>query len=386
MPRAEGCGGIALYMKIVFAAGGTGGHINPALAVAGELRDRNPDTKILFLGTQKTMESKLVPSAGFDFRSIDITGFRRKISVENIKINIATIIKIFRASSQAKKILAEFNPDLVIGFGGYVSGPVVRTAHKMGIKTAIHEQNAYPGMANKALAKIADNVLLATEKAKEHLNCMGEVIVTGLPIRADIIEADREFSRAELKLDDRPMILSTGGSLGAEVFNKAIVELIAALATSEKCTFMHAHGQWGGWVPEKLKEKGVDLEKQTNVVVKEYIYDMPRCLAAADIIINRAGASTLAEIQARGLASILIPSPNVTENHQYHNALDLVNQDAAIMIEEKDLSAELLVSTVEDLLNNTEKRRRLGENAAGMYLPAAAKKIADALEKLLEGK
>ncbi|MDR1629576.1 MAG: undecaprenyldiphospho-muramoylpentapeptide beta-N-acetylglucosaminyltransferase [Oscillospiraceae bacterium] len=373
-------------MRIVFAAGGTGGHINPALAVAGELRRRDPATKILFVGTREKMESKLVPAAGFDFLNIEITGFHRKLSAQNIKLNLMTLAKILKASSQARTILHDFNPDVVVGFGGYVSGPVVRTAAKMGIKTAIHEQNAYPGIANKALAKIADRTMLTTEKAAEHLSCKHEPIVTGLPIRGEILTADRAFSRAELRLDERPMILSTGGSLGARVFNQAIVDLITAMHSSGECTFIHAHGQAGAWVPEKLRENGVDLEKEKHVVVKEYIYDMPRCLAAADIIINRAGASTLTEIEAQGIASILIPSPNVTENHQYHNAMDLVRHDAAIMIEEKDLTPEFLAATVKDLLADKEKRERIGANAKKMLVPDAQKKIADELIKLAQSK
>lgn len=373
-----------LIMKIVFAAGGTGGHINPALAVAGELRRRDPETKILFVGTREKMESKLVPAAGFDFMNIEITGFHRSLSLPNIKRNIQTLFKTLKASSQARKILESFCPDVVVGFGGYVSGPVVRTAAKMGIKTAIHEQNAYPGVANKALSRLADRVMLTSEKAKEHLNCKNEPIVTGMPIRNEIISAEREFARTELGLDERPVILSTGGSLGARFFNEAVVSLITALYENRECVFIHAYGENGKWVPQKLKENGVDTEKEKHVIVKEYIYDMPRCLAAADIIINRAGASTLTEIEAAGLASILIPSPNVTENHQYHNAMDLEMNGAAIVIEEKDLTEEVLLSAVRELLDNPEKRMKLAANAKKMFVANAQSKIADILIDLSE--
>lgn len=368
--------------RILFATGGTGGHINPALAVAGYIRKQTPDAQILFVGTAEKMEAKLVPAAGFDFRTIDISGFQRSLTLNNIKRNLGTLSKLLRASSQAKKILLDFQPDVVVGFGGYVSGPVLRMAAKLGIPTAIHEQNAYPGVTNKALAKKADAVMLTVQAAENYLKPKNPCVLTGLPVRSEITEADRDFARAELRLDNRPMILSMGGSLGARAINEAVVELIANKASDGDCYFHHAYGQYGKWVPDKLHEKGVDFETMPNVTVREYIDDMDRCLAAADLVICRAGASSLSEFEAVGRASVLIPSPNVAENHQFHNAMALVNNDAAVIIEEKDLTGARLTEEVNRLLANPDRLRILGENAKKMAIPDTLERIAGILSDL----
>ena len=369
-------------MKIVFAAGGTGGHINPALSAAGEVQRRYPDAEILFIGTADHMEARLVPAAGFAFKTIEIAGFQRKPTPKNIK----TVGLLFKSTGEVKKILKHFAPDAVVGFGGYVSGPVLRTAAKMGIKTAIHEQNAYPGVTNKALAKTADAIMLTVEAAKAHFPaCKVEPIVTGLPVRHEILEADRDFARAALSVPDNAMlILSMGGSLGAKAINEAMTELIAARYTDKELFFLHATGKYGKWVPDKLREHGVDVDKCKNVVIREYIDDMDTCLAAADLVIGRAGASSLSEIEATGKASILIPSPNVAENHQYHNAMALVNNGAAQILEEKDLTAERLISMVDALKNDRNALRVLGDNAKKMAVSDSAKVICDIIVSLAQ--
>lgn len=364
-------------MKIIFAAGGTGGHINPALAAAGEIREKYPDAEILFVGTKGKMESRLVPKAGFDFKTISISGFQRKLSVKNLFRNIATVFRLIFSFFAVRKIIKEFAPDVVVGFGGYVSGPVVRAAAKMGIKTAIHEQNAFPGVTNKMLSKSADAVMLAVPKAKEYLECKNEPIVTGLPVRNEILRADKDFARSEKGLDDKPVIFSFGGSLGAKTVNEAMVGLISALYKENSCNFIHSYGQYGKWFPDKLRENGVDIDKAKNIDAREYIYDMDKCLAAADIVICRSGASTLAELEATGKPSILIPSPNVSENHQYHNAMTLVNANAARVIEEKDLTDEKLLATVRELLENKQLREQMGENAKKLFVKNSQQQIAD---------
>jgi UDP-N-acetylglucosamine--N-acetylmuramyl-(pentapeptide) pyrophosphoryl-undecaprenol N-acetylglucosamine transferase len=371
-------------MKVIFAAGGTGGHINPALAAAGCLRSRHPDADILFIGTEEHMESKLVPNAGFDFRTIEIAGFQRKLTPKNFVKNIRTVGLIFKSSSQTKKIIREFAPDAVIGFGGYVSGPVVRTAAKMGIKTAIHEQNAFPGVTNKTLAKQVDAVMLTVEQAEKYLSPKNKPIITGLPVRREIFDADREFSRAKLGVSENQiMILSMGGSLGAKTINENMVEVISALHTDKKLFFMHSTGKYGKWVPDKLKENGVDLSLGSNVVVREYIDDMDVCLSAADLVISRAGASSLSEIEAVGRASILIPSPNVAENHQYHNAMTLVNNNAARVIEEKDLTEGRLLSEVREMVADKQMLKTYGENASKIAVMNSAERICDVIEGLI---
>lgn len=372
-------------MKILFAAGGTGGHINPALAVAGEIRERCPDAQILFVGTKEKMESKLVPAAGFDFATIDISGFYRQFTLENIKRNIGTVSKLLRSSSQAKKIIKDFAPDVVVGFGGYVSGPVVRMAAKLGIPTAIHEQNAFPGITNKALAKKVDRVMLTAQAAEKYLEPKNPVTVTGLPVRGEMLRADRDISRAELGIrDDQTLVLSMGGSLGAEAINKAMVQVISDNYQNKNLYFLHAMGQYGLWVPDKLKENGVDTESAKNVEIREYISDMDRCMSAADLVICRAGASTLSELQALGKASILIPSPNVAENHQYHNAMALVNGGAAKLIEEKDLTKEKMSEVFTSLISDKSEIERLSKNAKEMALTDAKQHIADIILSLVK--
>ena len=370
-------------MKILFAAGGTGGHINPALAAAGDIRERFPETEILFVGTKTKMEAKLVPAAGFDFETIDIDGFYRQLTLENIKRDVQTLSKLMHASSQAKKIIQKFQPDVVVGFGGYVSGPVVRAAAKLGIPTAIHEQNAYPGMTNKLLAKKADCVMLNVEKAAQLLQCKNPPVVTGLPVRGEMLKADRDVSRTELGVrDDQVLVLSMGGSLGAEAINNAMVELIAAHWQDDSIYFLHATGQYGHWVPEQLEARGVDLKNAKNVEIREYINDMDRCMSAADLVICRAGASSLSELEALGKASILIPSPNVAENHQYHNAMALVERDAAAILEEKNYTPEAMDALFVSLVSDGEKRARFAENARSLAVIDAKRQIADRILSL----
>lgn len=372
-------------MKIIFAAGGTGGHINPALAAAGEIRERYPDAEILFIGTKDKMEAHLVPAAGFDFKTIEISGFYRKPSLENIKRNIKTLSHLLSSSKQAKKIITDFEPDVVVGFGGYVSGPVLREAQKLSVPTAIHEQNAYPGITNKALAKHADKVMLAVEKAADYLECKNKPIVTGLPVRGELLRADRALSRAEFGIKDgQTLVLSMGGSLGAEAINKAMVSLIAANYGNKNLYFLHATGQFGLWVPDKLRENGVDPDKEDNIEIREYINDMARCMSAADIVICRAGASSLSEIEALGKASILIPSPNVAENHQYHNAMALVEKNAAILIEEKNLTEQTLQSAFDSLVNDPKKLLDTARNAKSLAICDAKEKIADIIVSLAQ--
>ena len=371
-------------MKILFAAGGTGGHINPALATAGEIRERYPDAEILFVGTKDKMEAKLVPAAGFDFTTIRISGFQRKISIENIIRNLKTIFYLLFCTFSVKKILRNFKPDVVVGFGGYVSGPVVRTAAKMGIPTAIHEQNAYPGITNKTLAKIVDKVMLTAEEAEKYMQCKNPPAVTGLPVRGEMLRADRDFARAKLGIrDDQKLILSMGGSLGAMTINNAMVDLITDNYKNESLYFIHAMGQYGLWVPDKLRENGVDTDA-ANLELREYISDMDVCMPAADVVICRAGASSLSELQALGKASILVPSPNVAENHQYHNAMALVNKGAALIIEEKDLTKEKMQSLFDSLVNSDEKRLSIEANAKAMAVADAKEKIADIVLSLIK--
>ncbi len=364
-------------MRVIFAGGGTAGHINPALAIAGYLKEQQPDAEILYIGNKGGMEERLVPKAGFDFKSIQVRGFKRSMKPSAVKANIQTVWLAATATSASKKLIKEFNPDLCIGTGGYVSGPVLKAANELGIPILIHEQNAFPGVANKMLSKKASAVMLAIADAQKHMKQGCNFIVTGNPVRGEIISADKSAARKELGLDERPVILSFGGSLGARKVNEACADIIARSGKDGKYQHIHAYGQYGHWFPDTVKEKGTDISKCSNLDIREYIDNMPTCLAAADVVICRAGAITLSEIQAQGKPAVLIPSPNVAENHQYHNAMALVNKNAAEIIEESNLSGELLTQTVDKMVSDKSKLAKYSENARRMAIIDANERIYD---------
>ena len=371
-----------MYMKVLLAGGGTAGHINPALAIAGYIKKKRPETEFLFIVNRDGMEQRLVPQAGFDIKSITISGFKRSFSPKNMVENFKTVTRTFTSSHEAKKIISEFKPDICIGTGGYVSGPVIRTAAKMGIPCIIHEQNAYPGVTNKMLAKSVNKVMLAVPDAKKYFE-KADFVVTGNPVRGDILTADKEESRAELKLDERPMILSFGGSLGASKINEAVADIVARSGKDGRYQHIHAYGKYGDWFPDIVKEKGTDISQCNNLDIRPYIDNMPTCMAAADLVICRAGAITLSEIQAMGKPAILIPSPNVAENHQYHNAMALVNAGAAEIIEESELSGETLMKTVDKMLLNPEQLKTISENSRKMAITDANERIYSIVKKTL---
>lgn len=373
-------------MRIIFAGGGTAGHINPALAIAGYVREQQPDAEILYIGCKGGMEERLVPQAGFEFKSVIVQGFRRKLTPKGIAENIVTIKKAISAENDAKAIIKEFKPDICVGTGGYVSGPVLNAAAKLGIPTLIHEQNAYPGITNKMLAKKATRVMLAMPAAKKHFKGKCHFVDTGNPVRGEILTADREDARKKLGLDERPVILSFGGSLGAQIINESLADIISRSAKDGKYQHIHAYGQYGKWFPDLLREKGADPDKADNLDIREYINDMPVCLAAADVVVARAGAITLSEIQVKGKPSVLIPSPNVAENHQYHNAMALVEKNAAVMIEEKDLTPQKLTEEIDKLASDPERLREYSENAKKMAINDAAKRIYSVIVEVLAKK
>lgn len=369
-------------MKILLAGGGTAGHINPALAIAGYIREKRPDTEFLFIGNKDGMEQRLVPQAGFEIKSIVISGFKRSFSPKNMLENVKTVKRTFSSSVAAKKIIAEFKPDICIGTGGYVSGPVIRTAAKMGIPCIIHEQNAFPGVTNKMLAKSVKKVMLAVPDAKKYFE-KADFVITGNPVRGEILTADKEKSRQELGLDSRPVILSFGGSLGARKINEAVADLVARSGQDGRYQHIHAYGSYGEWFPSLVKEKGADIEKCDNLDIRPYIDNMPTCMAAADLVICRAGAITLSEIQAMGKPAILIPSPNVAENHQYHNAMALVNKGAAEIIEESELSGELLMKKADKMLIDPQNLAKISENSRKMAIVDANERIYSVVKKIL---
>ena len=308
-------------MRVLIAAGGTAGHINPALAIAGAIKKADPSAEIHFAGRKEGMEYRLVTQAGYPFHHIEITGFQRRLSLNNIKRNIITLWNLALSGPKARAMMKEVQPDLVIGCGGYVSGPVVRCAAKKGIKTAIHEQNAFPGVTNKLLAPDVDIVFAAVPAAVEKLGAPEKTQVVGNPVRPEVFEkaGERDAIRSQLGAGDRTVILSFGGSLGARRVNEVVADLCAWEQKEHKPVLhIHATGQYGVELFQNLeKEKG--FAPGESLVVKEYINNMPELLAAADLVISRAGALTLAELEAEGRAAILIPQcggePPVLQRH-----------------------------------------------------------------------
>lgn len=373
-------------MRVLFAGGGTAGHINPALAIAGYLREKQPDAEILFIGNRGGMEEKLVPKAGFAMKTIVISGFQRKMTPKAIAHNVKTLTRVVTSSHQARRIIREFAPDLCVGTGGYVSGPVVRTAMKLGIPAVIHEQNAYPGVTNKMLSADAARVMMAVSDAEKYMKPGARCVLTGNPIRPEILREERAAARKKLGVDDRPLILSFGGSLGARKVNEAVADLMTHTIPGGKFQHIHGYGQYSRWMPDLLREKGIDPDKTPQLDLREYIHDMPVCLAAADLVISRAGAMTLSEIQATGKGSILIPSPNVAENHQFHNAMALVNRGAAEIVEEKNLTGDVLWEKVQKIFAAPGGAAVLGENAAKMAIRDANERIYRVMMEVLQEK
>ena len=372
-------------MRVLIAAGGTAGHINPALAIAGALRAADPRTEIHFAGRQEGMEYRLVTQAGYPFHHIEVTGFQRKPSLKNLERNLVTVYNLARSGPRCRAILNEVDPDLVIGCGGYVSGPVVRAAAKRGIKTAIHEQNAFPGVTNKLLAPEVDLIFAAGEAAAQRLGQPEKTVVAGNPVRPEVFDWARRRAEARANLDagDRTVVLSFGGSLGARRINEVVADLCAwEQKTGQNILHLHATGQYGVELFQQLeREKG--FAPGAGLVVREYIDNMPELLAAADLVISRAGALTLAELEAAGRAAILIPSPNVAENHQYYNALELAKVDAAVVIEEKDLTGEKLVAEAARLLAEPGKLARMGSSARTLSVDDSLERIVRRLHNLV---
>ena len=375
-------------MKFLFATGGTAGHINPALAVASYIRDNYKDAEIMFIGTADHMESRLVPNAVFAFKTIEINGFKRSFSPKAIVANVKTVFKLVKSEQESKKIIRDFAPDVVIGFGGYVSGPVLQEAAKLHIPCCIHEQNAYPGITNKQLAKQVDRVMLTVEDAAKHLDCKNEPTVTGLPVRGELLNKSKKSAREELSVPDgKYLVLSFGGSLGAAPLNDSMFDILLRHADDGSVYHIHSVGTNGAEYLDKFVEKGFERVSDTvvrkgTVEVRKYIDNMDVCMAAADLVVGRAGASSLSEIEAMGKASILIPSPYVAENHQFHNAMALVNRNAARIIEEKDLTAESLSNMIDSLLSSQEQLFEIEKNAKSMAVLDSRERIADIIISL----
>ena len=344
-------------MRFLFACGGTGGHINPAIAVAKLIKEKRQDAEILFVGAFGGMEERLVPNAGFEIETVKVSSISRKKSLSALLGNIKALKKVLSAEKEVKEIIKRFSPDVVIGTGGYACYPALRSATRLGIPTVVHESNAYPGLATRRLAKKVTRVLLNFEASEAHLPKGTSHCVVGNPIRGDILMYDRKKAREELGVS-KPLLVSFWGSLGAREMNERIAEFMR-LEKEEGCEFCHIHacGKFGyEWMPGLLSEKGITADGTEGIWLREYIDDMPRVLAAADLVMCRGGAGTLSEISATGKPAIIVPSPNVTDNHQYKNALELKKIGGAIVFEEKDATPRTLLKAAKELLSDKKKR------------------------------
>lgn len=338
-------------MKVIMTGGGTGGHIYPAVAIADEIKQRDPSAEILFVGAEKGLEKKLVPQRGYPIELITVDGFDRK----NLLRNFEVIRKLIKGNAQAKKILREFKPDFVVGTGGYASAPTVKAAQKLGIPTYIHEQNAYPGVTNKLLEKGVRRVFLGFAKAAEYFREKDKLVVAGNPVRSEFMSRKRGEAREKLGFaEDEFVLLAFGGSQGAGRINKAMISVIKQFAGKPDFRIcLGAGSYYYDAIMETLRDDGNSIAD--NVTVMEYIDDMAGYLAAADLVVSRSGALTVAEAAVSGTPAIFIPSPMVTGNHQYYNALAVAEAGGAIIIEEKDLTDDKLIDAIVELKENPER-------------------------------
>ncbi|MBK5262285.1 MAG: undecaprenyldiphospho-muramoylpentapeptide beta-N-acetylglucosaminyltransferase [Peptostreptococcaceae bacterium] len=350
-------------MKVLMTGGGTGGHIYPAIAIADRIKKEHKDAEILFVGTERGLEKSIVPKSGYNIKFIRVRGFNRKNVFKNIKV----LLELPKAFKDAKNIIKAFNPDIVIGTGGYVCGPVVRIAHKLGVKTYIHEQNALPGLTNKLLEKYVDKIFIGFKEAEKNFRHKEKIVLSGNPVRSEFEHLDKSECRKKLGIPDKDFaILAFGGSGGAGTLNKEILNVIKTLNEHpEVSIFFGTGGVYYERVISELKAQGIRLSNKIKVL--EYIENIQNYLGASDLVISRAGALTIAEITICGKASILIPSPNVTGNHQYFNAKAISETGGAILIQEKNLDEDRVMKAVEMLMADRcrlEKMETASKNCA----------------------
>ena len=371
-------------MNVLMTGGGTGGHVNPALAIAATIKKNIPDANIAFVGTPKGMENKLVGKEGYKMYHVEIQGIRRSLSLSNLKTAYLALVSPIKA----KKIIKEFKPDIVIGTGGYVCWPILVAASKMGVPTAIHESNAVPGVATKQLEKYLDKIFLNFKDTAQYLKSKDKLIHTGNPLRASFDVYDREKAREELGIGDniRKLIVSYGGSLGAHAINTTMLDYMDKYAkNAPDIMVIHAAGSREyESIQAEFEARGLD--KYENLELREYIYNMPVVMSAADLVISRAGAMTVSELSLKGKNCILVPSPNVTNNHQYKNAKVLADEDAAILIKESDYNADTMNEEIERLFASPERSERMSRDIRKFALVDANKRIYDEIIALVSEK
>lgn len=372
-------------MRFLFTCAGTAGHINPALAIAGRLRELMPDSEFLFIGSNREMEKRLIPAAGFRLENITITGFSRGFKPADIKKNLKTLKNLWVSSRECRRIFAEFKPDIAIGTGGYVCYPVLTRAAKLKIPTVIHESNAIPGLATKMLADKVTKILVAFPDTEGHYKDKDKLVVTGTPVRSDFAKMSKAVARDSLHIDEKPLIVSVWGSLGAAKMNEYMAQFIKLAIKSGKFNVIHSTG--GGEAGLKtmknhLKDIGVTDIPQA-IDIRPYIENMGTVMTAADLVLCRAGASTIAELTNMGVPAIIVPSPNVVGNHQEKNARALERAGGVKMILEKDCSGEILYKTAEAMLSDAGAMEKMSECSKKAGVPNSADVIVDTILSLI---
>jgi len=365
-------------MRVVLTGGGTGGHIYPALAIGREISDRQPGSSLLYIGTSRGLEGRIVPEQGIAFENITITGFRRSLSLENVK----TVMRFLQGVRRSKELLRKFKPDVVVGTGGYVCGPVVYAASRLGIPTLIHEQNVLPGLTNKFLSRYVDGVAVSFKESEKQFAKCPNVVYAGNPCATRVLKADGRKGFESLGFaPGTPFVLIVGGSGGARALNEAFVRMLPLLGGLPDVRFVFVTGERFYQETENAVSRSFQGEAG-RVKVLPYIGNMPEVLAAASLYVGRAGASFLAEVTSLGLPSLLVPSPNVTNNHQEANARSLMNAGAADMILERDLNGETLYKGIGSIMDNRTRREHMSEASRSLGMPESASIIYDQIERL----
>ena len=374
-------------MRFLFACGGTAGHINPAIAVAGRLRELMPDCEILFVGCIRQIETILVPKSGYDIETVRVWNVSREKSLSGIWHNIRALYFAVKSTIKAKRIIKKFKPDIVIGTGGYVCYPVLKAASSLGIPTAVHESNAVPGLTTKMLSSIVDKIMLGFAESKKFYKYQEKTSVTGTPVRGEFATYSKNSAKAELGLPaDKPLVVSVWGSLGAANMNAAMCEFIRLAGNNPGFNLIHSAGSEGYAEMVTVLQETVPEYERNGMDVREYIYDMPRVMAAADLVLCRAGASTVSELTFMHKPTIFVPSPYVTNNHQFKNAKVIEDAGGARIFEEESLDASELLSEVKRILSSKEELDKMSAAMAKLAMPEATDIITEQILSLCEEK
>ncbi len=373
-------------MKVIIAAAGTAGHINPGLAIANKIKEEQKNSEIMFIGTTRGLENDLVPRAGYKLKAIDAYGLSKELSIKNIK----KMLKTLKGYFEAKKIIKEFNPDIVIGTGGYICGATISAAHSLKIPTMLHESNAFPGKAVKMLAKKTDTILISFKDAKSRIKNAKRIVYTGTPVKIrkkeytidEKLKIIKELGLKEIK----PIVLIFGGSQGAQKINDSILGIIENKLNKDYQIIWATGPKQYDIIKEKLEDRNININYVENIKIVPYIYNMEEVMNVADLIVSRSGAMTITEISNLGKPSILIPLPNVSGDHQTYNAKVLENQKAAKIIKNEELNGTILNETIKEIILDKNKKEEMGKNALKVSTTDAEKKIYEEIQRLVNSK